>query len=343
MTTKVTLQDIADSAGVSAATVSRVINGKGPVSDGTRERVFAAAEALEFQTFTRRRTPTPRSTRTIAVVLNHLDWPVVPSWLAALHHIITGYGYNTIVAASEGGPSTRQHCLSLIAEEQVDGAIFYSPHGDTYGEVARLLGIDDPFKHGRGLFCIDVRRKRGFHVLTDEMQIGRIAASHIVGAGARQIAVIGGPSNLPAAETRTESFLQSLEELGHSRGNICVEHAENWNFDGGYSAMDALVARNQQTNGLFVTSDNAAIGALRLLHERRIPIAGRMVIVSVDNLAQSAYSVPSLTSIDTRIGERAEIAVSELMHLLEDETAIPRDISLGARLVVRESSQTLSV
>lgn len=342
MSEKITLQDVASTAGVSTATVSRVINQNGAVSGETRQRVVQAIEALQFKAPERKRQQNGARTRTIAVVLNHLDWPVIPNWLAELHHIITHHGYNTIVAASEGGASTRRHCLNLIVNQQVDGAIFYSPHGDTYAEIAAHLRIEDPFRHGRGLFCVDVGRRRGFHVLTNEEQIGRFAASHLIGAGAKHLAMIGGPSNLPAASSREDAFLRGAKSLGYSVDDIPMERAETWSFDSGYSAMDSLLAQNERVDGLFVSSDNAAIGALRLLHERRIPVLGSMAIVSVDNMAQAAYSIPSLTTIDTRLRDRAELAVSELMHLLDDEDAQIDDVTVGVRLVVRESSQSVS-
>jgi DNA-binding LacI/PurR family transcriptional regulator len=99
------------------------------------------------------------------------------------------------------------------------------------------------------------------------------------------------------------------------------------------------MARNERIDGLFVTSDNAAMGALRLLHERGVQTPGDLVIVSVDNVAGSAYAVPSLTTIDIRIRERARIAVSELVHLLEDPHTEPRDVTVAVNLVVRESSR----
>lgn len=341
MRKQATLRDVAALAGVSAATVSRVLNNTGPVREQTRDRVYAAIDALQFHVPERRRSHNGARTPTIAVVLNHLDWPVVPNWLAELHALITRYGFNTIVAASEGGPSTRRHCVNLIVDEHVDGAIFYSPHGETYAEIAERLGINDPFRYGRGLFCLDVRRRRGFHVLTDEEQIGRIAASHLIGVGADQFAVIGGPGNLPAAQARTDAFLSTVEDLGHSREQVVVEPAESWSFDGGYSAMELLLAKSPHLNGMFVSSDNAAIGALRLLQERHIPIEESIAITSVDNMAQSAYCVPSLTTIDTQLRQRAETAVSELAHLMDDEDARTDDITVGVRLVVRESSRPL--
>jgi len=343
VTKRATLQDVAASAGVSTATVSRVINQKGPVSESTRQRVAEAIKELEFRVPERRRSTHSARTRTVALVLNHLDWPVVPSWLAELHQIITNHGYNTIVAASEGGPSTRRHCVNLIVNEQVDGAIFYSPHGDTYMEIAERLGIDDPFRFGRGLFCVDVRSRRGFHVLTDEEQIGRIAASHLVGAGAKKLGVISGPSNLPAAKSREQGFLNGIESLGIAPDSVVMEPAESWSFDGGYSAMELLLARQPELNGVFATSDNAAIGALRLLHERGIPVEGHIAMVSVDNMPQSAFSMPSLTTIDTHLHVRAETAVSELINLLHDEEAHIDDITVGVRLIVRESSRLIGV
>lgn len=341
MTEKVTLRDVANLAGVSTATVSRVINQRGAVSMVTRSQVMKAMEDLQFKLPARSRQVSGSRTKTIAVVLNHLDWPVIPSWMNELHRVITTYGYNTIVAASEGGAATRRHCVNLIAREQVDGAIFYSPHGDTYAEIAHRLGIENAFRHERGLFCIDVSRRRGFHVLTDEHQIGRIAASHLIGAGARDIAMIGGPSNLPAAQTREEGFMQSMVELGYDRAHIPVEPAESWGFDSGYSAMELLLAQTNRLDGLFVSSDHAAIGALRLLHERQVDVQGSMAIVSVDNMPQSAYCIPALSTIDTQIATRAELAVSELVHLIDEDSAEMHDVTIGVRLVVRESSRLL--
>jgi LacI family transcriptional regulator len=339
MTGRLTLTDIARAAGVSTATVSRVLNGNGIVSAETVERVNRVAEELNFQVSNRKRTRP--ATRTIALVLNHLDWPVVPSWLSEIHRNITSFGYNTIVAASEGGSSTRLHCVRLITEGQVDGAIFYSPQGATYDEIAERLGLDQPVKYGRGLFCLDLHQQSGFHVLMDEDQIGRIAASHLISAGATNIAMIGGPAELPAAQTREQAFLRNLADLGRGTAEILQESAQNWSFEGGYSAMDALLARDPSINGLFVSSDNAAIGAIRLLRERNVGIEGRIAIVSVDNMPHSAFSTPSLTTIDTRLADRAQVAVAELMGLLQDKRTHVDDISMSVRLVVRESSASL--
>lgn len=342
MVSRVRLQDIAQYAGVSTATVSRVLNQPEMVSPETRQRVESAAETLQFQARDRNRHQTARATRTIAVVLSHLDWPVVPDWLAEVHHTITGAGYNTIVAASEGGSSIRQHCARLILDGQADGAIFYSPHGETYTSIVEQLGIPNPLRHGRGLYCLDIRARRGFYVLIDEEQVGRLAASHLISAGASQIALIGGPSNLATARVRQEAFLSNVAALGRPRDAVLVEPTTTWNFESGYAAMDALLARHEPIDGLFVTCDNAALGAIRLLHERGIEIPGGMAIVSVDNMVEGVYSIPSLTTIDIRVRERAALAASELIHLLEDPAAEPRDITVSVKLVVRESSRLLA-
>lgn len=339
MTTRVKLSDIAKAAGVSTATVSRVLNGSGVVSAETVEKVTRIVEELDFQIAPRKRSQP--ATRTIALILNHLDWPVVPAWLTELNRAITSFGYNTIVAATEGGYSSRKHSVRLVTEGLVDGAIFYSPQGATYDEIAARLDLPQPTKFGRGLYCLDLHEKRGFHVLMDEDQIGRIAASHLISAGAKNIALIGGPSGLPAATTREQAFLQNLQDLGRNQTDVLQEAAENWSFEGGYSAMDALLVRDPSVDGVFVSSDNAAIGAIRLLRERQIPLEGNIALVSVDNMPQSAFTSPSLTTIDTRLAERAQVAVGELISLLQDERSQVEDITIGVRLVVRESSASI--
>jgi len=341
MTDRVTLFDIAQAAGVSTATVSRVITGRGPVSEEMRRRVEAAAEALQVNVADRGRAG-GRQTGTIALVLNHLDWPIIPEWLSAAHRAMAGFGYNAIVTASEGGSAVRQHCTRLIVEGQVDGAIFYSPHGETYTAILDQLGIPDPQHHGRGSFCIDLRRKRGFYVLVDEGQVGRLAATHLVSAGARSIAMIAGPQDATVSTARQKAFLDAVAALGQPRDGILTEAANSWTFDGGYAAMGAVLARNDRVDGLFVASDNAAIGALRLLHERGVKVPGDLILVSVDNMLDGAYSIPSLTTIDIRVRDRAEIAVSELVHLMEEDRAEPKDVAVPVNIVVRESSRFLT-
>lgn len=338
---RVTIHDVARMAGVSVATVSRVINSRADVKEPTRRRVEEAVESLQFRPLGLARNSASRKTGTIAVVLNQLDWPIIADSLGALHHTITGYGYNTIMAASEGGISARRHCLQLLVDRRVDGAIFFAPQGELYSSVLEKLGVAE--QPDRGLYCLALERPRGFQVLIDEEQLGRLAAGHLISSGAEHLAAIVGPSQLGTSQKRLRSFLDGVASLGRSAGDVVIEQGANWNYDAGYAAMEAILARADaagvRIDGVFAQSDYSAIGALKLLNQRGIRVPEDVLVIGVDNMAIGAFSVPSLTTIDIRVRDRAEIAARELIHLIEAPDLEPLSATVPVSLVVRGSSR----
>lgn len=326
-----TLDDVARVAGVSRATVSRVVNGGHLVSAETAEAVGRAIAELGYQPNRAARALVTRRVGAVAVVVPETDERVFsdPFFPQAYHGALTafsGVDVQVLLAMAQPGESAVRMARYLDSGH-VDGAIVLSHHGpDLAHELAKsahpAVFIGDP--QVPGLPFVEL----------DQVNAAITATRHLIERGATRIATITGPMDMNAGTQRLRGFEQAMAEAGLEP---VAAAAGDFTAKGGERAALELLDRAAELDGLFVASDLMAFGAMRVLRRagRRIPDDVR--VVGFDNSTAALQTAPQLTTMTNPASELARIAGEMLLGILSG--AVPdAPVILTSELIIRNSA-----
>lgn len=329
-----TLEDVAAQAGVSRATVSRVVNADPRVSDGARERVLAAIEELGYAPNRAARSLVTRQADSIAVVIPETDARVFsdPFFAGTLHGIATALSRTELqMVLVMGEPGDGDGRLSkYLRGGHTDGAIITSHHrGDTFWRTAQAAGLPvvflgRPFAPVSGMPYVDV----------DNVHGAALATRHLLEQGRTRIATIAGPVDMVAGTDRLAGWRREVCAAGLR--DDAVAHGD-FSAAGGRAAMRALLADHPDLDGVFVASDVMAVAAMEVLaaHGRSVP--DDVSVIGFDNTDSAREASPALTTIVNPVGPMAHRAVAMLLGLLDGDE-VPAAVTLSPELVVRDSS-----
>ncbi|WP_211290731.1 LacI family DNA-binding transcriptional regulator [Kineococcus xinjiangensis] len=321
-------------AGVSPATVSRVINSSARVSEEHREAVQAAIARLGYVPNQSARGLVTRRTSALALVVREtlsfgVSDPYVSATMIAASQSLIGTGIHLVVLAARDD-AEQQSVADYVVSGHFDGVLLVSVHdGDPLPE--RLLHAGVPF-----VFCgaSAVVLPGVCSVDCDNPGGGRLVAERFLAAGRRRVVAIGGPTDMPASAGRIAGLQAGLEAGGAQL--LDLAHGA-WTRTSGEQAMHELLLRQPDLDAVFVASDAMAVGALRALAkaERRVP--RDVAVIGFDDVELAEYAAPPLTTVRQPIAEQAQRAVEALLHQLRTgEPAAP--VVLPTELVLRVSA-----
>lgn len=326
-----TLEDVARLAGVSRATVSRVVNGGRLVSPETQESVTAAIARLGYRPNTAARALVTRRVGAVAVVVPETDDRVFsdPFFPQTYHGALTAFAeqdVQVLLAMAQPGASI-ERMVRYLDSGLVDGAMVVSHHGPNLAKA--LIGGTRP------IVFIGNPGISGFpYVDLNQYDAAVLASRHLIERGATRLATITGPTDMAAAVDRLRGFESALAEAGlESYGAV----DGGFSTAGGAAAAATLLARHEDIDGLFVANDLMAQGAIRTLTRagRRVP--EDVKVVGFDNSVVATQTEPPLTTIDQPASELARLAGEILIALLAGQPA-PEPTILEGRLVERAST-----
>ncbi|MGL3807649.1 LacI family DNA-binding transcriptional regulator [Paeniglutamicibacter sp. R2-26] len=327
-----TLELVAARAGVSRATVSRVVNGSPKVSAEVIEQVNRAIVELKYVPNRAARSLANGRTNSIALVIpeNTAKFFADPYFAsviqgAAMYLADTEFTL-TLLIATEADPAKTSRYLR---GGNVDGALILSHHSDdrSYVELAGSLPMvfgGRPMSNESGeLHVVDV----------DNVAAAATATRTILGTGRHRVATIAGPQNMGAGQDRLQGWRDALEAAGQKTD--LVEYGD-FTPPGGESAMAALLERNDGIDGIFIASAQMAFGALKVLHERGIRVPEDISITTVDNDSYAQSASPPLTTIE-QPAERQGAVMARLLVELIAGGRVPERTIIDTVLIERGS------
>ena len=339
-TLRATIKEVASVAGVSTQTVSRVINERPDVSPETRKRVQEVIKKLSYQPSALARSLISQRSHALGVVT------------AGLRHIGPSRTLSGITAAAEEAgysillkevPDYDTEDITPIFQaflsRHVDGIIWAVPQvGENRNWVNHPpADIDVP------LVFITMESLDHFSIVSiDNYLGGRIATAHLLEQGCRKIGHICGPLDWWEARQRMTAWKDSLVEAGAEYGEQqCVEG--NWSSASGALAMEKLYDQYPDMDGIFAGNDQMALSVLQFCAENGIRVPQELAVVGFDNMAESAFFSPPLTTVQQDQHQVAKIAVEEVIKTIESswqglDPVEPKSIVLPPTLVVRQSS-----
>jgi LacI family transcriptional regulator len=325
-----TLMDVAQLAGVSPSTVSRILNGTAKVTEAKRLAVEAAIKKLQFRPNLAARGLRNCSTRTIGVLTQDLESPYFTRGAKGVDDALMGSGYAPIVVPGHWNPIEEWERARMLIARRVDGLVILGG-GLSDPQIAELAQQQPVAVTGRDLQAPDV-----FSFQQDQTVGARLATAHLIELGHRHIAHISGPADHQEARQRKEGFLLAHKQAGLSVNPALIIEAD-FMETGGMRAMSELLACGQPMTAVFCANDQMLWGAKLTLHRRGLRIPADMSLVGFDDLPQSVFLSPPLTTVHQNIYEMGFSAAKTLLMALNVAGEPPPPVPpIG--LVVRETT-----
>ncbi|MEI7346881.1 LacI family DNA-binding transcriptional regulator [Dickeya chrysanthemi] len=313
-----TMLDVAKHAGVSKATVSRVLNGTGQVKQSTRDAVFKAMEELGYRPNFLARSLAQRSSNSLGLVVSNFDGPYFGRLLRRAAERTEISGKHLIVTDGHDTPEDEQQAVQLLADRRCDAIVLYTRHMSD----AALMGLLEqstvpivvinrhlPMAPDR---CVWFEQQQAVFQLVD----------YLVQQGHREIACITGPINTPTARARLAGYRQALEHHQIPYDPLRVVNGDNL-VPGGYQAVRELLAHDVGFSALFVSNDDMCIGAMKALLEAGKRLPQEVSLFGFDDIPSAPYLSPALSTVYLPIEEMISAAISQALKLCEGDPVTP--------------------
>jgi DNA-binding LacI/PurR family transcriptional regulator len=335
VSTRTRLKDVAVRAGVSVKTVSNVVNGYEHVTPSTRKRVEEALAELDYVPNLAARGLRNGRSGVIALALPELH---APYFAEIAHHVVRAAaerGWTVLVDETEGRLDRERQVAAGIRAHLIDGLIL-SPLALTAADLdARADGVPIVLLGER------VRHDVADRVAVDNVRAAKDATTHLLDLGRRRIAAIGVQRSAAGASARlrVQGYRRALRARGVPVDQALEAPAAEWHRADGAAAVRALLAAGEPPDGLFCFNDLLGLGALRALHEAGLRVPEDVAVVGFDDIEETRYSTPALTTVSPAKDRIASTAVDLLVaRLAEREPTAPRRVVAPYTLAVRESS-----
>ncbi len=328
----VTMRDVAQRAGVSVRTVSRVVNRRGEITDATRLRVQAAIDDLNFQPNKLARALVTQHTDTIGLIVDDIANPFFAELAAAVQANAQAAGYSIFLCHSAGLWEEELRALDSLVAHGVDGIILspsagltaerLKPFADRCGPIVTVGHAPNHDRIGR----VQISTRGGAYE----------AVEHLIARGHRCIAMLCG-IGAPAIHHRYQGYREAL--LGHDldlRDELVCPGATT--FERGRASTLALLAQYPDVTAIFAYNDLLALGALRACAEQGRRVPADCAVVGFDDIPLADWINPSLTTVRVDKPRLGGQAVELLLDMLLAPESAPPTVTVDTRLVVRESS-----
>ncbi|WP_219835533.1 LacI family DNA-binding transcriptional regulator [Paenibacillus sp. R14(2021)] len=343
----VTVYDIAKEAGVSVATVSRVLNNTAPVKPATRERIQNLINKHQFQPNALARSLIKKVTGMIGIILPDITNPFFPEVLAGLEQEARNKGYTFFLCdtGSSNQDSKEQYrresqYFNILLEKQVDGIIVIGGRIDLQ-HCSREMAKEVAEVSKRVPVVLINGNLPGakFHrVIIDEVEGGTKVTNHLLGLGHRDIAFIGGYIHMSNTVKRIDGFRSAMERAG-------VPVREDWVITGGFSVekgkrmMNELLAKEgTRPTAVVCANDLTAIGVIKAAFKSGIRVPEELSVIGIDDVPLAANVIPELTTLSLKCLELGRTAANVLHGLITKSGRVPELTTLQPELVIREST-----
>jgi LacI family transcriptional regulator len=313
------LAEVSRHAGVSIATASRVLNGSThPVSEGTRDRVLAAADELGYRPSELARALVKRTSRIVGVIVGDIVDPYFAEIARGVEDVAARDGHLTMVCNADRRPAAELAHLGVLRDYHAAGVVFAgSGYEDAAEEPALQALVDELQEAGSVVVALAARDLDCPSVLVDNRAAARVAAEHLLELGHRRIAFVEGPPGLHTSAQRRAGFLDAVPDGALLAGGF--------EFEAGAAAAEALL--DDLPDAVLAVNDEAAIGLLTALRRAGVDVPGRISVAGIDDTRPAR--LVDLTSVSLPLNQLGATAARVILEGAEGDVVLPH------RLVVR--------
>jgi LacI family transcriptional regulator len=324
---QITIADVAAAAGVSVATVSKVINDRYGVAEQTSERVRAVIEELGYTSSLVAQSLRSRRTNVIAILAADIE-PFNAELLKGAAQAIRGTGYEMVVFSDCGQRDDQigweRRSLGRVSA-LTDGAILVTPSSVDVPFASPVVAVDH-----------NVRSSTLPTVDSDNLSGAVAATEHLIGLGHRRIGFLAGRSDLESARLREQGYRRALDAAGVPFDPELVR-VGGYEPDAARDAARDLLTLDARPTAIFAANDTSAIETVAVARSLGLGVPDDVSVIGFDNVPESVLCEPPLTTIEQSIQQMGREAVRMLIGLIEDPSSLPEHVILPTRLVVRAS------
>ena len=323
-------------AGVSVATVSRVLSGSShPVSEETRERVHRAADVLGFHPNMLARGLVTNRSNTMAVIVHDISDPYFSEIVRGLEDSAHLHRYQLFISSSDRDPERELVYVRAFLSHRVDAIVFAGGGFADEGYRRELEALLTPFRDRNAVVRLSPHRDGEPFLSPDNHGGGEAMTRHLIALGHETIGFIDGPPGFPPSTERLEGHQSALRAAGIEPDGELVATG-HFTENGGARAAATLLKRRPDLTALFAANDQMALGALRELKRRDLEVPGDVSLAGFDDIRIAGYLHPSLTTVRVPMYELGREGFFLAMRMLTGARPPTRRLDVG--LQVREST-----
>ncbi|MGR9050637.1 LacI family DNA-binding transcriptional regulator [Halobacillus faecis] len=322
----VTIKDVAREAGVSVATVSRVLNDNGYVGADTRKKVMEAIAELNYSPNEVARSLYKRESRLIGLLLPDITNPFFPQLARGVEDELSQAGYRLLLGNSDENIQKELEYIQTFVQNNVVGIITATNHVDY--QIYEALDLP--------LVLLDRASENYPAVYADGREGGRLAAKTLIEKGAERITLVKGPANIKPAQDR---FQGAIEELSQADVDFSVLSTTSYSFEEAQGWAEELFDKFSDTDGIIASNDIVGIAIVHEAMERGKRIPEDVQIIGYDDIPQSRLSYPTLSTIRQPAYEMGREAAKLLIRTIKKEPGVEQTIQMPVELVERKTTR----
>ncbi|MBF6062230.1 LacI family DNA-binding transcriptional regulator [Nocardia terpenica] len=327
----VTIRDVAALAGVSPATVSRVLNADDRVAPELRERVGTAVAKLGYRPNSQARSLRTRATKVLGLIIADIQNPFFTALARGVEDAASERDYSVVLANSDESLDKELRYLEVAAAERMAGVIL-SPSSTGASRIETLTDRGIP------VVTIDRRLRRAEvdSVTVNNQKAAKEAVDHLLAAGCRRIAMITGPADASTATSRLSGYRAALREAD-LEPDPALEVRGDYRVEGGRAAARTLLDLPERPDGLFVGNNLMMVGALDTLRRAGVDFPTDLLLAGFDEMSWAGFA-PPITLVEQPSYDIGRRATELLLRRVNGEDFPTQRIVLPARLRIREST-----
>ncbi|MCW3489413.1 LacI family DNA-binding transcriptional regulator [Dethiobacter alkaliphilus] len=328
----ITTKDVAKKAGVSQATVSRVLNNYHYVGEKTRRKVTEAIAELGYQPNEIARSMALQKTSTLGLIVPDLTNPFYSEISKSIISRAKEFKYNVIVCNSDNSKALQDFYIDFLQQKRVDGIIMASVALEDEN-VEKMVRSGFPC-----IFCNRrLAMKTANFVSSDNKKGAKLAINHLLEKGHRKIAFISGPQTFSTAVERFAGYKEALKEQGVP---IVAQFVRQGNYDkeSGYHVTKELLALPERPTAIFASNDVMALSSMEAILDAGLQIPEDIALVGYDDIDMSGHRRIELTTVAQQKDEVGRLAVDKLIETIKGGTDKPYHVFLEPKLIIRNTT-----
>lgn len=322
------IREVAKLAGVSPATVSRVMNGTANVDDEKKQRVLQAISETGFVPNAVARSLFKKSAKIIGLIIPSITNPFFTQMASAIEKAADEHGYRLIFCNTGTDLEKEKSALTMLASMNADGIILTTSNDEIEPFVEQcnipVVITDRLFK----------KKDTGNYIHCDHYQGGRIAMEHLLDCGCKNIVCVKGPQMISSAKARYDGYHDVCRERGISEKTIDCDY----DFHAGLAMTEELLKLYPEVDGIIACNDMVAISIYKVLHKKNISVPDEIQLIGFDGIYLSDLFTPELTTVAQPIEEIGRKAAELIIHK-DEKDIVEKEYIFPAALVMRETTK----
>lgn len=330
---KITIRSVAEEAGVSIGTVSKVINDSGKISENTRKKVFQAMRKLNYKPDAAAASLRGKRTKLIGLLVPDISNPFYAGIARSIEDRSHEVGLNVMLCSTDNNTEKEKNYLALLTSQRVDGLVVASAFRST-------VLLQETIERGipSVLIASEIPQLSINTVTVDDYKGGYLATSHLLDLGHKDIAIIS--ENVRSNEPRLAAYRDSLREAGIDVKPEYIMKTEATILKG-YECAKKLLLLEEKPTAIFACNDLLAAGVIQAAKELELDLPRELSVVGFDNTVLSTTTAPMLTTVSQPIKQMGAKVVNLLLQEMEESKGYKERLLMAPELIVRQSTASV--